>query len=196
MAWQGDFWEWFADDPKWEEDTIANMEYARDTWDDDGLANVLYSKMIEMFGYRSITKRNQLLKDIDEVLRAKSREWAQQLKQDVLARDVLAEMTGFVKEASDAILANTPDVWTSFVSTVKEYLPSKQLVDKAGFTLASLPALPFIALGYLGEAIWDVGAYALNALYEKIVTEEVKMVATAGLGLTAVGVAYNVLKED
>ena len=102
------------------------------------------------------------------------------MRQDVLARGVLAEMKGFVKEASDAILANTPDVWTSFVSTVKEYLPSKELVDKAGFTLASLPALPFIARGYVGEAIWAVGAYAFNALSEKLVTDDVKMMATAG----------------
>ena len=108
MAWQGDFWEFVTEDPQWEAKVIANFEYARDAWDDDGLANILYWKMLEMFGYRSITKRNKLLKDIDEVLKAKSREWAQQLRQDVLARDVLAEMKGFVKEASDAILANTP----------------------------------------------------------------------------------------
>ena len=151
--------------------------------------------MIEIFGYRNISKRNQLLKDIDEVLRAKSREWAQQLKQDVLARDAFAEMTGFVKEASDAILANTPDLWTSFVSTLEEYVPSKELVDKAGFTLASLPALPFIALGYVGEAIWAVGAYAFNALSEKLVTDDVKMMATAGVGLTAAGLVFKVLKE-
>lgn len=114
----------------------------------------------------------------------KAREWAHRLYEDAPTEDIVQELLAFVDSIRDKRFERGEEGFFSSKS-----LPS---AEDLGMAYVYLVGAPFYFLGY---SIKYGANYAWHLVWNSLMTEEQRTMAKAGLGITAAGLVYTVLKE-
>ena len=144
------------------------------------LTNRLDSYMMQLFLASGI----ELEADELQAKEDKAREWANRLYEDAPTEVIVDELLAFVDSIRDNRFKSLQGDDDFF-----KKLPS---AEDVGMAYVYLVAAPFYLLGY---SIRYGANYAWNLVWNSLMTEEQRSMAKAGLGLTAAGLVYTVLKE-
>ena len=172
----------------WSESTITRDEFIREIDTVRALTSLedlterLDSYMRQLF----LASNIELDADELQAKEDKAREWAHRLYEDAPTEDIVQELLAFVDSIRDKRFKDED----GFFSSVSNKLPS---AEDVGMAYVYLVGAPFYFMGY---SIRYGVSYAWHFVWNSLMTEEQRTMAKAGLGLTAAGLAYTVLKED
>jgi len=176
----------------WSESTITRDEFIRELDTVRALTSLedltehLDSYMRQLFLASSI----ELDADELQAKEDKAREWAHRLYEDAPTGDIVQELLAFVDSIRDTRFKDEDGFFFSTAKSVSDKLPS---AEDVGMAYVYLVGAPFYFMGY---SIRYGVSYAWHLVWNSLMTEEQRTMAKAGLGLTAAGLAYTVLKED
>ena len=172
----------------WSESTVTRDEFIREI--DTVRALTSLEELTERLDsyMRQLFLASNIELDADELQAKedKAREWAHRLYEDAPTEDIVQELLAFVDSIRDKRFKDED----GFFSSVSNKLPS---AEDVGMAYVYLVGAPFYFMGY---SIRYGVSYAWHLVWNSLMTEEQRTMAKAGLGLTAAGLAYTVLKED
>ena len=172
----------------WSESTVTRDEFIRELDTVRALTSLedLTERWDSYMRQLFLASNTELDADELQAKEDKAREWAHRLYEDAPTEDIVQELLAFVDSIRDKRFKDED----GFFSSVTNKLPS---AEDVGMAYVYLVGAPFYFMGY---SIRYGVSYAWHLVWNSLMTEEQRTMAKAGLGLTAAGLAYTVLKED